>query len=268
MKENITSNVFRKEREQYFPLYQTFFIAQNTSRTIPNGSKSSMNDYDEFNSGTKQVLQSALGVGGGPLSYVIQSIKVRPRNSTLCSSTRRAKIYWKAPLVGAVFNTDNRCIWAYLLQRYQDTPGWIRIQRYRDNGRESWLALCRNHGVDDIEPPDDTPYEDDDYIYINHKLLIYFDVYDIWYSADQSGHAPMPSKKMDLEMEFFTVSRCRGIIYGLNMNPSFVRPERIQELARRSTSDAPDIMSVESRAVSAKRASELLQPVGMIRPFA
>ena len=138
-----------------------------------------MNDYDEFNLGTKQVLKSVLGSVGAPLSYVIQNSKVSPRSSILCSSTRCTKIYWKAPLVGAVFNADNRRGWTYLLHRCRNTPGWIRIQRYRDtsNGREAWLALCLNHGVDDTELPDDPSYEDDDYIYINHKPPIYVDVY-------------------------------------------------------------------------------------------
>ena len=39
-------------------------------------------------------------------------------------------------------------------------------------------------------------------------------------------------------------------------------------MIRRSTSNAPLILDKESLAVSVKRASELLQPVGMIRPFA
>ena len=73
---------------------------------------------------------------------------------------------------------------------------------------------------------------------------------------------------MDLEMEFFTASRCRGIIHGSNMNPSRIHPEKLRELARRSTSNAPLILDKESLVVSVKRASELLQPVGMIRPFA
>ena len=56
MKENFTSNDFKQEINQYFPLYQTFLIAQSTSHIIPNGPKFSVNDYDEFNLGTKQVL--------------------------------------------------------------------------------------------------------------------------------------------------------------------------------------------------------------------
>ena len=52
------------------------------------------------------------------------------------------------------------------------------------------------------------------------------------------------------------------------MFPSVLRPERVQELARRSTSNAPNIISGESLAELAKQASELLRTVGMIRPFA
>ena len=53
MKENFTFNDFRQEIEQFFPLCQTFLIAQSTSHIIPNGSKFSVNVYDEFNLGTK-----------------------------------------------------------------------------------------------------------------------------------------------------------------------------------------------------------------------
>ena len=73
---------------------------------------------------------------------------------------------------------------------------------------------------------------------------------------------------MDLEMEFFTASKCGGVIHGFNMNPSRIRPEKLQELAERSTSDAPNILDEESLAVSVKRASEFLQPVEMTWPFA
>ena len=73
---------------------------------------------------------------------------------------------------------------------------------------------------------------------------------------------------MVLEMEFFIASRCGGNIHRFNMNPGFILPEKVQELGRRSTSDAPNILDKESLVVSVKRARELLQPVGMIRPFA
>ena len=52
------------------------------------------------------------------------------------------------------------------------------------------------------------------------------------------------------------------------MNPGSIRTEKVRELARRPISDAPNILDTESLVVSVKRASELLQTVGMIRPFA
>ena len=52
------------------------------------------------------------------------------------------------------------------------------------------------------------------------------------------------------------------------MNPSVICPERVRELARRSTSDAPSILDIKSFAVSVKRASELLRTVGTINRFA
>ena len=87
------------------------------SRTVPNGPKFSVNNFDEYYSETKQVLRSILGVGGVPLSYVIRNMKCRPRNSALSGFTRDTKIYWKAPLVGANFEADNHRVWMYLLQR-------------------------------------------------------------------------------------------------------------------------------------------------------
>ena len=92
-------------------------------------------------------------------------------------------------MVGAAFDVDNLCVRTYLLHRCSNTPGWIRIQQYRatSNGRKSWLALCRNHGVDNIESPDVPLYEDDNYIYVNHKNPLYLEVYDRWYCARCSG---------------------------------------------------------------------------------
>ena len=87
------------------------------SRTVPNGPKFSVYNFGEFYSGSKQVLRSILGVGGVPLSYVIQNMKCRPRNSALHGFTRSKEIYWKAPLVGANFEADYYRVWMYLLQR-------------------------------------------------------------------------------------------------------------------------------------------------------
>ena len=87
MEEHIAFKIFKRKREEYCPLYQTFLTAQHMSCTVPNGLKFSIDNFDEFCLGTKQVLRSILGVGGVPLSYVIQNIKCRPRNSTLSGFT-------------------------------------------------------------------------------------------------------------------------------------------------------------------------------------
>ena len=78
----------------------------------------------------------------------------------------------------------------------------------------------------------------------------------------------MMSEMLDLEREFFTASKYRGLSHGFNMNPNYVCPESSRERARRPTSDAPNKLHADSLVVSVKRACELLQPVGMIRPFA
>ena len=121
MKENFTSTDFEQEIKQYFPLYQTFLIAQCTSHIIPNGPEFSLNGFTEFSLGTKQILQSVLGSRGAPLSYIIRNSKDRPHITR--GSTPRIKICWKAPMVGATFNADNRRVWTYLLQQCQNTPG-------------------------------------------------------------------------------------------------------------------------------------------------
>ena len=138
-----------------------------------------------------------------------------------------------------------------------------------NNGRDAWIALSRNHGVEAIILANEPSYEDDDYVYINHRDSTYHDIYDRWRRAVRSRHPPMPSDRMDLEMVFFTASDYGGNIHGFDMNPGTFCPERARELARRLTSNAPNNLSAESLIMSAKRASErLVQNVGDIRPFA
>ena len=268
MKEHKDATVFRREKDDYLLLYQTFLTAQHMSRTLPNGPMFSVHNFDAFYSGTKQVFQSILGVGGVPLSYVIQDMKNRPKHSVIENLPRDKKIYWRASFHGADFRADNHRVWMYLLQRCRDTPGLIRIQRYVDNGRAAWEALLRNHGIVDTEPPDYTTYEDGNYTYIIHHLPIYSDIYDQWNNADRGGHGPTLTEKMDLELEFFTGSKCRGIIYGFNMNPTAIHPESVREIARRPSSDTPTNFDIESLEVSVKRTSELLRTVGTINKFA
>ena len=68
MKEHKDATIFRRERNEYLRLYQAFLTAQQMSRTLPTGPKFSVNNFDEFYSGT---LRSILGVDGVPFSYVI-----------------------------------------------------------------------------------------------------------------------------------------------------------------------------------------------------
>ena len=84
----------------------------------------------------------------------------------------------------------------------------------------------------------------------------------------RSCHPPMMSDRMDLEMVFFTDSDYRGNIHVFDMNSGTIHLERARELARRQTSNAPNNLSGENLIVSGKRASEPMQNVGAIRPFA
>ena len=114
----------------------------------------------------------------------------------------------------------------------------------------------------------DPSYDDDDYVYINYRDSTYHDIYDRWRCTVRSRHPPMLSDRMDPEMVFFTASDYRGNINGFDMNPRTFYPERALELTRIPTSNVPNNLSAESLIVSAKRASELMQNVGDIRPFA
>ena len=62
--------------------------------------------------------------------------------------------------------------------------------------------LCRNHGVEDIIPANEPSYEDDNYVYINHRDPVYHNIYDRWHCAKRSRHPPMIDKMMDLEIVF------------------------------------------------------------------
>ena len=125
-----------------------------------------------------------------------------------------------------------------------------------------------NHGVVAMVPANEPSYEDDNYVYIDHRHCTYHDICDRWCHAMRSRHPPMMLDKMDLEMVFSTSSNYRGNNHGFDMNPGRIYPERAQEISRRPTSNAPNNLSEESLVVSTKRASELIQNVGTIRPFA
>ena len=204
MNEHQFSIHFKRDIDEYFQLYRAFLTAQSNSNHIPHGPKFSLDDWIGFETGTKDCFGSILGWEEVLLSYVIQDNVNRPVIPP--GSTCHGKIYWNAPLLGAAFNADNLLVWTYLLHRCSKTPGWIRIQQYRatNNGRDAWFALRRNHGVENIVPPNEPSYEDDDYVYINHRDPAYHNIYDRWHLARRSGHPPMPDEMIDLEMVFFT----------------------------------------------------------------
>ena len=68
-------------------------------------------------------------------------------------------------------------------------------------------------------------YEDDNYIYINHRDPMYHYIYDRWRRAMVSAHLPMMSNRMELEAVLFTGSNFRGNNLGFNINPGMIYPE-------------------------------------------
>ena len=119
-----------------------------------------------------------------------------------------------------------------------------------------------------IIPENESLYEDDNYIYIDHRHPTYHDIYNRWRHAMCSCHPPMMSDRMELVAVFFTASNFRGNNHGFNMNPGRIYPERAQGIRRRPTSNVPSNLSETSLVVSVKRASELMQYVGAIKLFA
>ena len=107
-------------------------------------------------------------------------------------------------------------------------------------------------------PETELPYEDDDYIYINHRNPEYEDIYNMWRRAMHRSHPPMISNKLELETIFFTGSDFRGNVQGFNINPGMIYLEQAGEIRRRSTSNLPSNLSEESLVVLAKRAGELM----------
>ena len=174
--------------------------ARSNSDRVLHGPQFSSDDWNGFETGTKDYLGLILGRGGVPLSYVIRDNADRPVIAP--GSSRNNKIYWNAPLFGTTFNADNLCVWTYLLHRCSDTPGWIWIQQYRatNNGREVWFALSHNHGVMAIVPANEPSYEDGNDVYIIHRDFTYHDIYDRWRCAMRGRHPPMMIDRMDLEM--------------------------------------------------------------------
>ena len=51
------------------------------------------------------------------------------------------------------------------------------------------------------------------------------------------------------------------------MNPGKIYPERAREMRRRATSDAPNILSLESLVVVVKRVSEIINNDSVVKPY-
>ena len=77
----------------------------------------------------------------------------------------------------------------------------------------------------------------------------------------------MISDKLDLEAKFFTGSDWRGNTHGFSMNPGEKYPEQTREMRRRGTSNAPNILSLESLVVVVKRVSEVINNDRVVRPY-
>ena len=86
--------------------------------------------------------------------------------------------------------------------------------------------MCHNYGVENIVPPDEPSYEDDNYAYINHRNSAYHEIYNRWHCARHSGHAPMRDKMMDLEMAFYTDSNYGGNVHGFDINSGIICSEQ------------------------------------------
>ena len=122
----------------YIWLYTAFAAAKCDNVEFVNGPQLNVDDWNGFETGTSECLNTIQGSGGVPLSYML-------RNDLLCpilniTSSREAKIFWNAPFTGAEFEIDQLRVWTYIAQRCLNTPGWQHIQQYQaiGNGRQAW----------------------------------------------------------------------------------------------------------------------------------
>ena len=105
MNEPHLASQFKQDITQYFHLYQTFMAARINSDCVPHGPQFSSDEWNGFETGTKDYLSLIQGRGGVSSSYVIRDDAVY--SVIAPGSFRHIQIYWNAPLFGANFNDDN-----------------------------------------------------------------------------------------------------------------------------------------------------------------
>ena len=103
-------------------------------------------DWEAFDTGTYKYLNTRIGRGGAPISYVIRDDTTRPDDVDIV--TRADKIYWNAQLTGAVFDHDRTRVWGYLSGRIQSTDGWNFLKKYTrsQDARQGWEDLRDFYG--------------------------------------------------------------------------------------------------------------------------
>ena len=222
---------FRQDITMYINLYQTFIAAGINNDHVIYGPQFNMNDWSVFKTGTIDYLGSIQDNGGVPLSYILRNDVHHP--GTTNASLRDTKILLNAPLADNNFNTDNHPVWTYLSQQCHETLGWLRIWQYQDtnDGYQVGFALSLYFGgrveVIVAEVPEAEPsYEDNDYIYINHRDSRFEDIYNMWRRTGRCAHTLMILEIMELETIFFTSSDYQGNIHDFNMNPRIIYPEQ------------------------------------------
>ena len=98
-------------------------------------------------------------------------------------------------------------------------------------------------------PENEPSYEDEDYVYINHRDPRFENIYNMWRCAMCSVHPPIMSDRMELETMFFAGSNFKRNKHGFNINHRMIYPEQVGEIRRRLTSNAPSNLSEESLAL-------------------
>jgi hypothetical protein len=87
-------------------------------------------EWEDFETATIEYLRTRVGKAQVPLSYVLRDDDERPDDTALALLSSHHQRFWNTPLIGDIFDEDQRRVWGYLSGRINTTDGWDIIKKY------------------------------------------------------------------------------------------------------------------------------------------
>jgi hypothetical protein len=83
-------------------------------------------EWEDFETVSIEYLRTRVGKVKVPLSYVLRNDDERPDDTALALLSSHHQRFWNTPLIGDIFDEDQRRVWGYLSGRI-NTTGEFRL---------------------------------------------------------------------------------------------------------------------------------------------